>query len=743
MHLSKLKLNLFILFTLLLGGCGKIISKLGSSSIHDPSQSQLRISNSENSTCMITAKGLLYCWGDNSYGKLGLGNPVQKSQSYEQIQRVDRTETYYAITMGHNFSCGILTSGFLKCMGQNNNYELGDQTNNPKYSPTLIDTSSKFKFVSTSYKTMCAITIDDQLKCWGNNLYGNVGNNSADLYIPTPTIIDLGIKFESVSVGSGLTCAITNHRDLKCWGINIGNGNSDPVYTPTHIDSGVKYIAVAVKENSACAITESYKLKCWGENAYGVIGDNSTVSKLTPIAIDASTNFIRVYHGGTSVCAITDSLQRKCWGNNTWGQLGDESIQNKLTPQLLDIADSFKQIAIDDYHACAIMQDESLKCWGNNAENALGISQTYQYNSAQPIDPTASFSSVSTGVNHSCAITTNGVLKCWGNNTYGALGDGTLIHKASPTIILSGTNFVEVAVGENHSCAITSAGQLRCWGQNSYGQVGHSSSSTANVLTPTIVDSSSTYTRIKTRANHTCGITSSGVLKCWGYNFFSQIGNNSTTNQMLPLVVDSGTSYSSIAVGEQHTCGVTSAGSLKCFGQNTNGQIGNNTTSTSVGSPTIIDQDVVYSAQNNYQLGAHTCLLLNNSQLKCWGNNGQGQLGISNIGQTYVPQLSLATTNFKYVSAANNSTCAIATDGSPYCMGENSFGQLGLGSTSNPVTTPAQPLSLSNIEVISLSARHGCAIDSNNKLFCWGKNEIGRIGNGENTIYLSPTTINF
>jgi alpha-tubulin suppressor-like RCC1 family protein len=392
--------------------------------------------------CGITPTGILKCWGANEFGQLG-----DSKGTYEpEPVIIDSGTNYTKISAGSSsyylqYSCGITSSGVLKCWGNNDSYQLGDGTTSSRFSPTHIDPSTTYNQISTGAAFSCGITTSGILKCWGANDFGQLGDGT-NTPKPTPSAIDTGTTYSKVAANGNYACGISNSGNLKCWGIKqFGTSMSMNYFVPTQIDSGTQYSSVSASgfglKNTTCAVTTLGQLKCWGDNSFGQIGDGTTTPRSAPIEIDSSSNYIAVAVGGGFVCGITSTKALKCWGLNNLGQLGDGTSADKITPTIVDPNTRYNQISAGYYRACGITEDDDLKCWGTN--NAWSAQSSIVWHGCTPTRPPfaaeqsssvptlqdngAKYSSVSVGDSHICGITMSGELKCWGKNCTGGIGN--------------------------------------------------------------------------------------------------------------------------------------------------------------------------------------------------------------------------------------------------------------------------------------------------------------------------------
>ncbi|HII11088.1 MAG TPA: RTX toxin, partial [Candidatus Poseidoniaceae archaeon] len=204
---------------------------------------------------------------------------------------------------------------------------------------------------------------------------------------------------------------------------------------------------------------------------------------------------------------------------------------------------------------------------------------------------------VSAGDYHTCAILDNGEAKCWGSDNVGQLGDGgtnTNTNTPSSTAIDLGTGRTAVAVsaGLLYTCAILDNGDLKCWGYDYYGQLGDGGTNTntnAPSSTPIDLGTGHTAVAVSTGGSHTCAILDNGDMKCWGRNQFGQLGDGGTNTRTAPpsTAIDLGTGRTAVSVttGHYHTCAILDNGDVKCWGQDNYGQLGDGGTNTNTNAP--------------------------------------------------------------------------------------------------------------------------------------------------------------
>jgi alpha-tubulin suppressor-like RCC1 family protein len=274
----------------------------------------------------------------------------------------------------------------------------------------------------------------------------------------------------------------------------------------------------------------------------------------------------------------------------------------------------------------------------------------------------AGASAISVGCEYSCALLGTGSVKCWGGNEYGQLGQGDQeargdepgeLGAALPAIDLGGSPVVELTAGYRFVCARLASGAIKCWGRNASGQLGQgdldhrgdapgemgSALGAIDLGLPAGVS----VVQLSSGLIHSCAVLASGSVKCWGGGLSGRLGNGSMANvgdepdemgsALVPIGLN-GTGALAVSVGN-HSCVVLTGGAVKCWGENENGQLGLGDTATRGDDPNELGAALPAVSLGTGRVATlvdlearHTCVILDDGAVKCWGSNSYGQLGV-------------------------------------------------------------------------------------------------------------------
>jgi len=833
-------------------------------------------------TCALTAGGGVKCWGYNGSGQLGDGTTTNR---WTAVDVSGLGSGVAAIAIGFYHSCALMTGGGIKCWGYNADGQLGDGTKTNRITPVDISgLSSGVAAIATGFSHTCGLMKGGEIKCWGWNGYGQLGDGTTTNRYTPVNVSGLDNGVVAITTGFGHTCGLTTSDGVKCWGYNengqLGDGTTANRYTPVDVSglgSGVAAFSAGFYHN--CALMTGGVGKCWGDNRYGQLGDGTTTNRYTPVNVSSlDSGVAAITAGGGHTCALTTGGGIKCWGFNGSGRLGDgttissttpvdvigfsppgitslispSGIINTTQPTLnwnavpyamgyllnmhngsVEVINQFysstdvncgngtgycsldtPSVILDGNYTWKIQARNSFgggnwssewdftvytgSCWSVNLTAnpveggspsitntsakcsggkfapgdivqitpgiAPGFGTYYNFNGwggdftgtgteftmpDRNATATAEFivseapdkNKITAGGSHTCAITVGNRVKCWGNNYYNQLGDGTAIHRTMPVdVSILTSDIAVIAAGTIHTCALTTEGGVICWGVNEYGQLGTLYQHTIPVY---VNDMDSGVFAFSAGFYHNCALMTGGGVKCWGRNDYGQLGDG-TTNPNPPLgkstpvdVKGLNSDIDAIAAGEKHTCILTTGGGVKCWGDNGYGELGNGNYSNSL---TPINVSGLESGVAAIAAGkGNTCALTIEGGIKCWGYNGYGKLGDGTTTNRLTPvDVSGLGSGVVAIAVGDAHTCALTTKGGVKCWGSNDKGRLGDGTTTNRLTPVDVSALGSGVVAIAAGYSHTCARMMSGGIKCWGYNGAGQLGDGTTTDRLAP-----
>ena len=383
----------------------------------------------------------------------------------------------------------------------------------------------------------------------------------------------------------------------------------------------------------------------------------------------------RITAGEAHSCAVIAGAAR-CWGFGGDGRLGygslasigDDETPGTVAPLNFGPGLTVQAIAAGTAHTCALLSDGTVRCWGFGGNGRLGYASTANIGDDEPAGSAGAVAlggpamAITAGVAHTCALRVDGAVFCWGYAGQGRLGYGGLGPDPVPTNedpppigdnetplsagpVSLGGPAIALSAGNEHTCALLATGAVRCWGGGSLGALGYGDA--RNIGDNELPSAAGpvelgghTATALDAGGGHTCAVLDDKSVRCWGYGFFGELGlgsMNSIGTTETPANVPSvnlgpGASVKAIAAGDAHTCALLEDGSVRCWGRNQFGQLG-------YGRQDSIGDDESPASAGAVALGAgrtalalatgtaHTCALLDDQSVRCWGYGANGRLG--------------------------------------------------------------------------------------------------------------------
>ncbi|MCV6636306.1 choice-of-anchor D domain-containing protein [Candidatus Albibeggiatoa sp. nov. NOAA] len=752
-----------------------------------------KIALGSNHSCALLNTGALKCWGFNDSGQLGDNSTTNR---LTPVQVDSLTSGVSDIGANALHSCAVV-SGALKCWGVNDKGELGDNSTTDSLIPVQVDSlTSGVSAFSLFYDGSCALLDSGTVKCWGYNYDGQLGDTTSTDRLTPVQVDSLTSGISEIVSGSQHSCALLDSGTVKCWGQNtygaigdnstsnsntpvsvlvalpeinlIGNGNNivDGDTTPSTTDAtdfGNTTINTPVDKTFTIQNIGDGDLVLSGSPIVGLSGAGCTMFSVTsqptsPIASSSSDSFTIQYNPTAAAihnCTVNitnDDLDESTYdfaikgvGNKinqtitfnppATGALGYSTTLSATADSGLTVNNfastttnictvSGTTLNFIDAGTCTVTADQA----GNSSYNtATQVSQNITvYHSLENV------TQISGGGFHTCALV-NGGVKCWGLNDSGQLGDNSTTASSVPVDVNGLTSGVSaISVNYKHSCALLDTNGVKCWGWNSNGQLGDNS--TTNRSTPVDVNGlSSGVSAIVAGGSHTCALLDTREVKCWGYNFGGELGNNSTVDSSIPVNVNGLSSdVSMISLGGSYSCALLNTGGAKCWGYNGYGQVGDGSTTNRL---TPVDVSGLTSGVSTIiSSNSNGCALLNTSELKCWGKNTNGQIGDNSTIERHTPvDVSGLSSGVSSVAFGEHHGCALLDTRGAKCWGYNGYGQVGDGSTTNRLT-PVDVNGLSSgISAISLGFNHSCVLLDTGNVACWGSNSNGQLGDNSTT----------
>jgi hypothetical protein len=329
---------------------------------------------------------------------------------------------------------------------------------------------------------MCGLDIDGDAYCWGRNNFNQLGTALPGVDRNRPAAVQGGIKFTAIDGTVTHSCGLTAGHQAYCWGYGsdgrLGHGTDASKLEPTLVAGGHAFTAVTTGRDHTCAITTAGAAYCWGFGGFGALGTGrSDGNSDAPSAVVDGHLFTQIGGGYDHVCAVDQLGTAWCWGGNAFGQLGNGTTMSSSRPVQVSNLTGIQALSVAELgsHACALDALARAWCWGLG----LAIGNGSFNNSAIPalVSTTETFAEISVGGGIVCALTPAGQAWCWGGGGNGGLGNGTFANSSIPVRVSGGHVFTSIAVGGLNVCGRKADGTVWCWGYGDFGGLGNGTAS--------------------------------------------------------------------------------------------------------------------------------------------------------------------------------------------------------------------------------------------------------------------------
>lgn len=619
-------------------------------------------------TCATTRRGVTACWGRNDKGQTGSRTPCAVPIYGEFTVPEDAVE----VVAGDFFACVRTALGNVWCSGA-----MGEPGSG---APRRVAVS-EVRLLAAGARTACAVDASEQVACWGDD---HVARRVAvDQSIGTISRLGCGSyqccalgaagalrcwtaetagepmaaespgfdgRYDRLAIGGAVTCG----RRMSEWWCGAGPGsrlarmswpNVDEVY------AGSEWLCTVERDTASC-----YRMP----TCPSPIERGGRVLCPTPVqrgwpTLGAPVPFARaaaVAAAGDHVCVVSNEGVLTCAGSARVTQIALGEHLAAVSPRPIDVPGRVRRIAVGSSHVCA--GDRALWCWGHNASGQLGAGDLVGHAGVVRVLGVEDVADIAASARHTCAIGRGGRTWCWGDNSVGQVGAPTGQAWARPREI-PGLRALAVAVGEQHTCALEGRDEASCWGRTVGARLGRRLPM-GSIASPVPVDLGDLPETIRGSGNHTCVLSDSGVLTCWG-------GEDS--RDAILERVHAGW-RGPVAVSADVVCGFIPDVGIQCR-------------HLIAGLPAFqvlsFDSPIIGLVAGE----AHFCGLFANHRVACWGNNEAGQLGRGfRSRHERVPEVIRGLSNVEDVAAGGAVTCAVVRAGGVRCWGANDQGQVGV-----------------------------------------------------------------
>ena len=549
----------------------------------------------------------------------------------------------------------------------------------------------------------------------------------------------------SLSVQSGRAWG-WGYNNFGQLGINVAGAGASRS-TPVSVLGAVKtFCDISAGSNFSLAIDKNGRAWGWGRNISGEVGDNSITQRNTPVSVlGAVKTFCHIAASlGNHSLALTHTGRAWAWGDNGNGRLGNNAIVSQRTPvSVLGAVKTFCKIAVGNAWSLAIDKNGRAWAWGNGGDGRLGINSTVSaLTPVSVLGAVKTFCHIGAGNATSAAIDKNGRIWSWGFNNSGQLGNGANTQQLTPVSLAGAVKtFCKISLSNGQTLALDKNGRAWGWGFNANGLLGDNSVTARN--TPvSVAGAVKTFCEIAAGNQHALAIDKSGNTWAWGPNGQGQLGANIATFVRTPksIVLGATKTFCQVNIGGGFSAMIDRVGKMWTWGSNTTGQIGDNTTTARYTPVNLAGVNKTFCKVVSG--GGWTLAIAHTGRLWGWGANTNGRIGDNSTTQRNTPVSILgAAKTFCEIACGNVHSLAISRTGRVWAWGNNTFGALGNNSTISQNTPVSVLGAIKTFCQIAAGTQVSYALRSTGRLWGWGDNGGGKLARDTNDLVSVNTPI--
>jgi alpha-tubulin suppressor-like RCC1 family protein len=343
------------------------------------------------------------------------------------------------VAAGGSHSVVATPEGLLYAWGQNTSGQVGIGTTTNRTTPALVPTLTGVTAVAGGQTHTLAATVDGRLFAWGGNSSGQLGDGTTTMRTRPVHIAALS-GITAVAAGTSHSLALTAEGEIYAWGLGsngrLGLGSTTSQQVPTLVPGLSGVVAIAAGSTHSLAVTSAGQVYAWGANSSSQLGDGSTTARPSPTLIAGGTSVIAVAAGASHSLALRGGSEVLAWGAGSSGQLGLGTLTPRTTPASVPDLTAVA-LSTTGAHGVAVRSDGVLVAWGANASGQIGDTTTTTRTLPTVVIGPASVVALAAGGSHSLAVTPSGDVWTWGAGSAGQLGDGGTAARSTPGAVFT------------------------------------------------------------------------------------------------------------------------------------------------------------------------------------------------------------------------------------------------------------------------------------------------------------------